>query len=205
MEPGYWSDKVWQEMTSSGLKKDRAGTYQGSSASPDGALSCPSAEGVTLLFYGHGHFRAGSHFLNAGLSVSPRAESTTFWSRFRFQKVSGLWSQCDTVKLRCSSYLLFFANKYTWVHRNPSTHYYFLLFEENQDGMATAPDHYIWSSDVQMSVPKVSLLAWFGLLQQEQKACYFKKTKTRQKLLSLKIFYFYFFSDLYLLTWWAVF
>jgi hypothetical protein len=78
MEPGYWSDKVWQEMTSSGLKKDRAGTYQGSSASPDGALSCPSAEGVTLLFYGHGHFRAGSHFLNAGLSVSPRAESTTF-------------------------------------------------------------------------------------------------------------------------------
>lgn len=29
MKPGYWSDKVWQEeMTSLGLKKDRAGTYR---------------------------------------------------------------------------------------------------------------------------------------------------------------------------------
>lgn len=181
MKPGYWSDKVWQEeMTSLGLKKDRAGTYQGRSASPDGAWSCPSAEGFTVLFYGGSHFRAGK----------PIPECRSFccsWSWVHkpfdqgsasrhFWTVNSVW---HFVTLRYSFYcLLFFASKYTWVDWNPSTHYYFLLCKENQDGMATVPDHYVWSSDVQKSVPKgfVVCLDWFVMAGPES-ASFFLKAK----------------------------
>lgn len=84
-------------MTSLGLKKDRAGTCQGSSASPEDALSCPSAEGVTVLFYRGGHFRAGCHFLNAGLSVALRAEFTNVLIETSFPDIFGLRIQCDAL------------------------------------------------------------------------------------------------------------
>lgn len=134
----YWHEArvlEWQDVARGDdllwLKKDRTGTYQGSSANPECGLSCPSAEGFTVLSYGDGHFRAGSHFLYVVflflLEMSPQTFDQGPVSR-HFWTVNSVW---HFVKLRCSRCLLFFANKYTWVHRSPSTRHSFLLCEEN--------------------------------------------------------------------------
>lgn len=64
---------------------------------------------------------------------------------------------------------------------------------KTKSGMAIAPNHYIWSSNVQKSAPKgfVVCLVWFGLFPQEQKACHLLKTKTKPKIVSLKILLFF--------------
>lgn len=173
-------------MTSLGLKKDRTGTYQGSSASPECALSCPSAEGFTVLFYGDSHFRAGSHFLYAVflflLEMSPQTFDQGPVSR-HFWTVNSVW---HFVKLRCSLCLLFFANKYTWVHRNPSTRYSFLLCEENQEwnGHSSKPLH------LQQQCPEVSSkgfrclfgLVWFVPAGAESLSSFKNKTKTKNRV-----------------------
>lgn len=150
-------------MTSLGLKKDRTGTYQGSSASPECGLSCPSTEGFTVLSYGDGHFRAGSHFLYAVflflLEMSPQTFDQGPVSR-HFWTVNSVW---HFVKLRCSRCLLFFANKYTWVHRTHPPVTLSFCARKTKRGMAVAPNHSIWSSNVQKSAPKgfVVCLVWF--------------------------------------------
>lgn len=183
-------------MTSLGLKNDRTGTYQGSSASPECAVSCPSAEGFTEPFYGDSHFRASSHFLYAIflflLELSPQTFDWGSVSR-HFWTVNSLW---HFVKLRCSHCLLFFANKYTWVHRNTSTRYSFLLCEENQEWNG----HSFKSLHLEQQCPEVSSKGfrclWFGLFRQEQKACRLLKTKNKTKNRVSKDFIIFFSKSL---------
>lgn len=83
-----------------GLKERQSRDLQGSSASPEGAPSCPSAEGSQCCS------RAGSHFLYAGLSVSPRAESTNLLIKAQFPDI---FLDCEFSVALCQTTLLWLS------------------------------------------------------------------------------------------------
>lgn len=171
-------------MTSLGLKKDRTETYQGSSASLEWALSCPSAEGFTILSYGDGHFRAGSHFLPiCSLSVSPRDESTNLWSRPGFQT----FLDCEFSVTLCQTTLLSLSFILCQqIHLCTQKPIHPLLFPSVW-GKPRVECHSSKSLHLERQCPEVSsrgfrCLVWFVPAGAESMSSFKTKTKTKNRV-----------------------